>query len=366
MSSPIFLNNLEIKNFRAFRHLRIERLGRVNLIVGKNNVGKTCLLEALWLYAHRGDPRLITSLLETRDEADFASGRLPEEFIRLPVPEEVEHQAFALKYLFYGRRDLHQITGPIQIGPLNSSDKALSIEIKLPDSEKSLLDREYVPLLIRWEGTNTNAKPLEFYTRRRWQRLNSLDSDFIPANGLGEKQTVGLWDHVALTDWQEEVLNSLQLIAPAVERINFVGVPEGQRPTRRIPIVRLAGQSEPIPLRSLGEGMNRILGLALAMVNARGGLLLIDEVDSGLHYTVQPDIWRLIFETARRLNMQVFATTHSWDCLEAFQEAATADEQAEGLLISLRRKQEQPEDIVAVLFDEAELKVAARAQIEVR
>ena len=54
MTSPIILDSLEINNFRAFRHLLIERLGRVNLIVGKNNIGKSCLLEALRLYASCG------------------------------------------------------------------------------------------------------------------------------------------------------------------------------------------------------------------------------------------------------------------------------------------------------------------------
>lgn len=78
---------------------------------------------------------------------------------------------------------------------------------------------------------------------------------------------------------------------------------------------------EPLPLYSLGDGMYRALGIALALANARNGILLIDEFENGLYYTVQPDIWQLIFQVARRLNIQVFATTHSWDCIEAFQQA---------------------------------------------
>ena len=52
--------------------------------------------------------------------------------------------------------------------------------------------------------------------------------------------------------------------------------------------------------------MQRTFGIALALVNARNGLLLIDEFENGLHYLVQPDLWRLIFQVARRLNVQVF------------------------------------------------------------
>src|SRR6266849_7306838 len=76
--STLILNSLEIRGFRGFRQLQIERLGRVNLIVGKNNVGKSSLLEALQLYAHRGSPRLIWELLVARDESRYSSGVLDE------------------------------------------------------------------------------------------------------------------------------------------------------------------------------------------------------------------------------------------------------------------------------------------------
>src|SRR5438045_2113512 len=86
------------------------------------------------------------------------------------------------------------------------------------------------------------------------------------------------------------------------------------------------------PLYSLGNGMLRTLGISLALVSVKDGILLIDEFENGLYYSVQPDLWQLIFQVARCLNVQVFATTHSWDCIEAFQKAASIDKQAEGIL----------------------------------
>ena len=120
---------------------------------------------------------------------------------------------------------------------------------------------------------------------------------------------------------------------------------------------------EPLPLYSLGDGMLRTLGIALALVNAKDGLLLIDEFENGLYYTVQPELWRFIFQVARRLNVQVFATTHSWDCIEAFQKAAGVDQEDEGLLIRLESKKGE---ITAMLYDKQELGIATREQIEVR
>lgn len=57
-----------------------------------------------------------------------------------------------------------------------------------------------------------------------------------------------------------------------------------------------------------------MLGLALAIVNARNGFLLVDEIDTGLHFSAMYDMWKLIWKTAKRLNVQVFATTHNSDC----------------------------------------------------
>src|SRR5438128_785497 len=101
----------------------------------------------------------------------------------------------------------------------------------------------------------------------------------------------------------------------------------------------------------------------LALVNAKDGILLIDEFENGLYYSVQPDVWLLIFQVARRINVQVFATTHSWDCVEAFEKAASGDHQEDGLLIRLESKQS---DIAATVFDARQLGIATREHIEVR
>src|SRR5258708_23222228 len=97
----LILNSLEIRGFRGFRHLQIERLGRVNLIVGKNNEGKSSLLEALQLYALRGYPSAIWDHLRSRDESRYsATGRSVDRSI------DAADQLLALKSLYYGRKFL--------------------------------------------------------------------------------------------------------------------------------------------------------------------------------------------------------------------------------------------------------------------
>ena len=83
-------------------------------------------------------------------------------------------------------------------------------------------------------------------------------------------------------------------------------------------IVRLKSYERPVPLRSLGEGAQRLFDVGLGLANSRDGFLLIDEAENGIHHSVQRDYWRMVLQTAHENNVQVFATTHSWDCVRGF------------------------------------------------
>ncbi|CAA7623828.1 conserved hypothetical protein [Magnetospirillum sp. UT-4] len=129
------------------------------------------------------------------------------------------------------------------------------------------------------------------------------------------------------------------------------------------PVARLKGAATPVPLKRLGEGVSRAFALMAAMANARNGVLLIDEIEVGLHRTTLAKLWPFLFEAAKRLNVQVFATTHSWDCIAAFAAAAKATPEDDGSLVRL---EEQGDRIVAIYYDERQLAAATEHGIEVR
>jgi ABC-type taurine transport system ATPase subunit len=81
-------------------------------------------------------------------------------------------------------------------------------------------------------------------------------------------------------------------------------------------VVALKGKQGRFPIGSMGEGMRRLLALATSLAVSKGGSLFVDEIDTGLHYTVMADMWKLVVKAARDTGVQVFATTHSWDCIE--------------------------------------------------
>ena len=106
-----------------------------------------------------------------------------------------------------------------------------------------------------------------------------------------------------------------------------------------------------------------MLGVALALANSRDGFLLIDEAENGIHHAVQRDFWRMVLQTARDNNVQVLATTHGWDCVRGFAQAATELAAVEGVLVRLERRANR---VRAIEYTEDELAVAARDGIEVR
>ena len=295
----LILNSLEIRNFRGFQHLTIERLGRVNLIVGKNNIGKLSLLEALQLYAQRGVPTLIWQFLRSRDE--LSSNRSTE---RMDRSEELERLLSSLKYLFYGRKGIKNQLDPIQIGPINSPDEMLHIVVNWYAEEmdeqgrvkRQLLEPDQyssvdnpVPRFTIQMGKEfkidypLNPSPLSL-SRLVPLELKELNNVFVGANGLSRSQAGKLWDLINLRPVEADVLNSLQIIAPGAEAYSFIGGEAG-----RIPIVRIADIDEPLPIGSFGNGMQRMLGISLALANTSGGILLIDEIENGIHYSAQPE-----------------------------------------------------------------------------
>jgi AAA15 family ATPase/GTPase len=125
----------------------------------------------------------------------------------------------------------------------------------------------------------------------------------------------------------------------------------------------MSDSDQRLPIGGMGDGILRILGLTLAIVNAKGGVLLVDEIDTGLHFTAMYDMWKLIYETAKELNIQVFATTHSRDCWESLAEIAETEDSSENDIVIHRIEKDK---LSSIVIGEDEMAIAAERGIEVR
>jgi len=376
------IDSLYINNFRLFKELTINRFGIVNLIVGKNNTGKSCLLEAIRLYGTRASSHVLFELIRERAQDWELKMRQNHE---QPAPK-IEHP---LRHLFYGYRFPEIGMNPIEIGsPENIKDR-LKLHLrayklieegenrifKRLDTDKLKTDElDDAELVIELEEEN-RVRPLlrldrdMVYPRGYPYRKTLSDENvtipiqIVPTKHIDDERIRALWDNINIhPHLRKEVFEGLRLIDKNIQEVVLVG--RGKAVT---PILIYENSDERIPLRSLGDGMTHLFHIILALVNSRGGIILIDEFENGLHYSLQPQIWNLVFQTAEKLKIQVFATTHSWDCVKGFQAAAQQHE-TEAILLHLGHsvKESDKGRIIASEYDKDELQLATQADLEVR
>lgn len=363
------IQNIEIKGFRGFKSLTVPKFGKVNLITGRNNAGKSSLLEAIRILVTHGSLNTLHEILDYRDETQKyekkdRTGFEPYQclFTGFPSPS-AGGIGFSLRTAGEISSKLPSVT--IKTGWATKQPDSEQVSYKVITEPGGDLVGE--PVLAVTVGKLQRILPLDLLLNRgrpvlRFGPLEdmfeSLPLKYLdPFSSRSTSQLAGLWDDIALTDVQEEVMKALQLISPDIQAVAMVG--EGKA---RIARVRSSQFSSPVPLRTFGDGINRLFGIVLSLCNAKGGVLLIDEFENGLHYSVQPTIWNMVFRLANELDVQVFATSHSEDCVRAFQKAAE-DSSEEGVLVRLTRRGEH---VFSTEFDEDELGIATRNDIEVR
>ena len=375
--SDLHFPDLSIKGFRGIRDISISQLGRVTLITGKNNTGKSSILEALRLHVRNATPYAIYNILAFREE--YVSWTDEEESTY--DPENVFH----VSGLFHGYPELVDSFEPVVIatsGKVRPMYLIMGVEWfeEDHDSDGNLrLIPKQETLFGETDGTAALTVETEevrqihrFERILRYARLSRpprptpsdrvrMPNVFVsPYGGEGTGVLGPLWDGVALTDNADYLVEALRIIDPQISAVSMVG--GNVRSRERTAIVRADNIPRPVPLRSFGDGVNRLFAIILALVNASGGILLIDEFENSLHYSAQLDAWRMIFRLAKELDVQVFATSHSWDTIEAFQKA-TSEAPEEGALLRLNRRMN---DIIPTVFVEKDLAIITRDKIEVR
>ena len=371
-SEALHLPSLKISGFRGFDSLTIPRLGRVTLLAGRNGTGKTTVLDAVRLFAARGRPSVLSDLLQEREE--LATG-LDKDRSPLTVPDTAA--------LFHGRGE--DRSNDLAIGPGTEEGElrlSHSSADEWADNQKPLhFDgevlkveygdwKDYVPWSLM--GDSSLLTSLMFPSVSRPARFNEAKwPPSIKCESLGpglpdNSHLAGLWDLIALSD-DEDLLAQVvgRHLGEKVQRVGVVkdlGGSSGSL-SRNGVMVKLKEHSRPVPLRSFGDGAVRLFSVALELTYSHNGLLLIDEAENGLHYEVHENFWRMVLSAAREGDIQVLATTHSWDCIVGFARAATECEHADGVLVRLEPGEQGCQ---AVVYSEDELAVAAEQRIEVR
>jgi hypothetical protein len=371
------IRSFTVKNFRGLRELTIGPLERVNLIAGKNNVGKTALLEALWLHSGPNQPRLGMSVnafrgLEGLDPREV----LHELFWSFDPNIEIEliasgdwgpgHRVLQIRLK---ELDITQLPlgTPGGVEPQANEQAALGSRLS---REQIIMDyKDETGSSLKSEGwvgeRQVGALLTEQTLFSRQASIGKLPvSIILPARHKSSPQVDSeRFGKLEVVSKHEQVVEVMKRIEPRLKKLTVI--PRTSTPPVPMLHAELEGYARLLPLPLLGDGMARLSSLALAIASARDGLVLVDEIENGLHHTVMKKVWSGIAQFAREFNVQLFATTHSLECIRAAHDAFSADELYDFRLHRLDRVKDT-DTIRAVTYERETLDAAIEIDSEVR
>ena len=323
------LDHLHIQNYRLFKDLKIDKLGQVNLIAGKNNTGKTALLEVLRLLASDIEITVLNDIINRRNDwfelstNDFERG----------------------KTLFYNYKSLFY-------NQLESNGNSIVLnEHCIKMAPFSAHFGYMLGYLI-----DNGKKEISYSTYN--DSLTPNDEALFVALQNDHNLDYKLWQLINAHPDEDDVLEILSTIDGRILKLSVND--------KKDFIILLGGQMGPFSLKSLGDGANRLLSIALALVNAKNSILLIDEFEVGLHHSVQEQLWEIIFKYAKEWNIQVFVTTHSQDTVKAFSYISSKEEYNDmGQYMRLQPSRKTGE-IEAVIYPQDSLENSLDLNLETR
>ena len=323
----MLMDFFEVENFRSLKHLKLEKLARVNLLVGKNNSGKTSVLEALFSIVNIETEKWLKPIDDAR---------------RLGSEDE----DFRLLFYNFDSGLSIKITSKYK-GNDDEADLKIQATLKILDkpsladpSEKGSLERlvssmrkPIAPFVLRVELVHPYASQTPVYDIIRkgpyGSQLIGTPKDDFTKDFLNKFEDSVAFQRNLTSRISTEIEpyylgKDLEMLKVAKQDKFLINIIKNVDP--RIESYDLGSNSEVYlnlgeefkrlsPLSLLGEGIQRLFAILASAANTAGGILLIDEIDNGLHYSALRILWKGILQAAREYDVQIFATTHSAEAL---------------------------------------------------
>lgn len=315
------IKTVKIKKFKGFESLEINDLSTINLLGGKNNAGKTTVLEALFMFYDRLNAHVLLRQYGWRGVGEIA---LQPETLFSPIfynfdlnnnisveitNEKNYFSSMSIKYL----DDINNksITVPGNDGKVSADTIAIpnsSLEFIYKDSSAS---EKTVQLTIENNSISLNIKKYE----------GSVTSAIFLASKIhpNPNENAIRFGELDIKGKAGSVIEFLKIIEPRILSLSSITTSNGNSM-----LYADIGINIKVPISYMGDGVSRLLTILLAIVSTKNGVVFIDEIENGIHYSVLPDVWRVIEQAAIDNNCQIFATTHSYECLNAAVEGIEA------------------------------------------
>ena len=353
--------SIAISNFKVFDNFKLESLSEMNVITGMNNVGKTALLEALYLLIGCENIGLAVKINTFRGISEFSGdpAKIQEAMWR-PLFRNLETGVpITLSGELSDGSFLKSIIEVERAGYLiEPSRNSTGIE---PTSPPSIKFGERLLLTFTHHNQTVKSSLMINLKGARVQPVPSTPifpgyfiSSYPPLN---PQEEAGLFSELDAVGKSQAILSPLQILEPKLKRLAVI-VSAG------IPMIHGdIGLERMVPLPLMGDGLRRLTKILLAIENSPGGVVLVDDIEFGIHHSNITKIWRALIQASSRSQTQIFATTHSYEWIRGL--AQIVDESFIPTL-NLYRLERHNSQVKPVTYDRESLRSAVKAELEIR
>jgi AAA15 family ATPase/GTPase len=359
--------NITIKNFRGIESLTINAFKKINVFVGNNNCGKSSVLEALFMLTAPTNAELPYTINKLRGFPLNSSTAWRSLFYNLDTDQKIyfeadlnepnEKRTLSIRPSYGTTSDFQKpnkthpesFSTAINMGNSDAEPSGVSLESTMKKGAKSKKIKKFkAAIIVDSLGFNVQ-RPGEYVE----QRLGVLKMRNAVDPGIAKRL-----DKLVLRKKTQEIVDILKQFEPSIEGISIAS---------NNSVLIDTGIKRLVPLQAMGDGTLKVLSIILSIYDCQNGAIYIDELDNGLHYTAQLTIWKAMIHSAIRFNVQLFVTTHSFECISSLLDSISEEEKAMNLIGLYRIECEtDAKEHTLVEYDSSILKEAVNNNWEVR
>lgn len=336
--------DLDVIRYRGIDGLSIKKAAKINLVVGPNGIGKTSLLEAIWLFNNKNNPKTLWHFDLSRSGYEYVN----------PVAELGSGKKIHLAGTQNGIKQDYRVT----FEKLATESPARK-KPRLKVSQKPVVGKLHVAL----DKKELDNFSIRLLTRKGYVVLPGTEPAEYPSEFLMPNSSLGInfqrFSEVVRQGAKKTLMQKLRFIHPLLNDVDMVMGDDGEPY-----ILATTEEGKRLMLEDLGSGMERVFNYFIAIFSSRNSLVCIDEIETSLHHTLLLKFWKSIKNLNEEFNIQTFATTHSKECIDAAINAFGDKKEDLKIYALYRNKGDKHVDVVAYSGDD--LDVITDLNMEIR
>ena len=359
--------NITIKNFRGIESLTIKTFKKINVFVGNNNCGKSSILEALFMLTAPTNAELPNNINQLRGFHLNSSTAWRSLFHDLDTDQKIyfeadlkepnEKRTLSIKPSYGTNSEFQKpnkthpeiFSTESNMGASDADPSGVNLESTMKKGSKSKkIKRIKAAIISDSLGLNVQ-RPVDYVEQRR---------GVLKMRNVVDPSIAKRLDKLILRKKTQEIVEILKQFEYSIEGISIAS---------NNTVLIDTGIKRLVPLQAMGDGIMKVLSIILSIYDCQNGAIYIDELDNGLHYTAQLTIWKAMIHSAIRFNVQLFVTTHSFECVSSLLDSISEEEKAMNLISLYRIEREtNAKEHTVVDYDSSILEEAVNNNWEVR